>query len=320
MPQETAPAWSQAVSEKAYVGRYPTDLSVTAKLFEMLAETQMRLNDLDARLPPPLSRENTDTFGADDEIAEAQARAALHNLLFPNLPMEIYGNPHTSHHLGSSRNPSATRTSADRADAARAVNVESLAEMPEWGSSVEIPDGESTVPPPQFSPALPPKASRSMPVIHIQPPTTTATNSQGGTQREQAHTAPATHEQDDAPLNDVTVSVAEKERAKSVAKAPLSVKSMCQPPVYHEKAQQSQQSKPSLVVQVKPWDIVNQRLLSWALVWPAEDFIRSLEAIALGHQVCILCGGSPKKSDVCTSVLQVDEFSLTIYTMTILKR
>jgi hypothetical protein len=254
----------------------------------MLAETQMRLNDLDSRLPPPLSRENTDTLGADDEIAEAQARAALHNLLFPNLPMEIYGNPHTSHHLGSSRNPSDTRTSADRADAARAVDVKSVAEMPEWGSSVEIPDGESTVPPPQFSPALPPKDERSMPVIHIQPPTTTATNSQGGTQREQAHTASATYEQDNTTLNDVTLPVAETERAKSVAKAPLSVKTMCQPPVYHEKARGSQQSKPSNGVQANPWDIVNQRLLSWTLVWPAEDFIRSLEAIALGQQVRIL--------------------------------
>jgi hypothetical protein len=127
-----------------------------------------------------------------------------------------------------------------------------------------------------------------MPVIHIQPPTTTATNSQGGTQREQAHTASATHEQDDVPLNDVTVPVAETERGKSVANVPLSVKTMCQPPVYHQKARESRESKPSHAVQAKPWDIVNQRLLSWALVWPAEDFIRSLEAIALGHQVRIL--------------------------------
>lgn len=300
------------------------DPSIVEQLFEMLAETQMRLNDLDARLPPPLSRENTDTLGADDEVAEAQARAALHNLLFPNLPMDLpffvdqHGNPHTSHHLGSSRNPSNAKTPAERPDAA---DARSLAEMPEWGSSVEIPDGDSTVPPPQFSPALPPKDGRSMPTIHIQPPTTTASNSQGGTHHGQAHAAPGAYEQKAITLLDVAETVPSvTERAKSVANAPLSVKTMCQPPVYHETNERLQENTRAHAVQARPWDIVSQRLLSWALVWPAEDFVRSLEGIARSHQVRVIHCHRIARYLTLALLSQVDEFSLTIYTMTILKR
>lgn len=50
----------------------------------------------------------------------------------------------------------------------------------------------------------------------------------------------------------------------------------------------------------KPWDVVTQRLYSWALVWTQDDFVRALEHVALGHQV--------------------DEFALTIYMMMIFKR
>jgi len=34
-----------------------------------------------------------------------------------------------------------------------------------------------------------------------------------------------------------------------------------------------------------PWDLVTQRLYSWALVWEEETFLRALENISLGHQV-----------------------------------
>lgn len=257
----------------------------------MLAETQMRLNDLDARLPPPLSRENTDTLGADDEIAETQARAALHNLLFPNLPMDVpfsvdqRGNPHTSHHLASNQNPSNPRTFAGRSDAAGAVEAGSVAGMPEWGSSVEIPDGESSVPPLQISPKPPTKDARGLPIIHIQPPTTTTSNSQGGTQHAQVHVTSGTHDHDDVTLNDVPETTPAARREATSATRPLSVKNMCQPPVYEEKSHRISQSNQAHAPHTKPWDIVSQSLLSWALVWPAEDFVRSLESIALGQQV-----------------------------------
>jgi hypothetical protein len=35
----------------------------------------------------------------------------------------------------------------------------------------------------------------------------------------------------------------------------------------------------------QPWDIVTQRLYSWALVWEEETFVRALENISLGQQV-----------------------------------
>ena len=257
----------------------------------MLAETQMRLNDLDARLPPPLSRENTDTLGADDEIAETQARAALHNLLFPNLPMDVpfsvdqRGNPHTSHHLASNQNPSNPRTFAGRSDAAGAVEAGSVAGMPEWGSSVEIPDGESSVPPLQISPKPPTKDARGLPIIHIQPPTTTTSNSQGGTRHAQVHMTSGTRDHDDVTLNDVPETTSAVRREPTVANPPLSVKTMCQPPVYEEKSRWASQSSQAHAPHTKAWNIVSQRLLSWALVWPAEDFVRSLESIALGQQV-----------------------------------
>ena len=54
------------------------------------------------------------------------------------------------------------------------------------------------------------------------------------------------------------------------------------------------------VGQADPWDLVTQRLYSWALVWEDESFVRALEKISLGQQV--------------------EEFPLTIFTMMTFKR
>jgi len=35
----------------------------------------------------------------------------------------------------------------------------------------------------------------------------------------------------------------------------------------------------------QPWNLVTQKLYSWALSWPDEDYQRSMERISLGHQV-----------------------------------
>lgn len=58
-------------------------------------------------------------------------------------------------------------------------------------------------------------------------------------------------------------------------------------------------SSPS-IGQADPWDLVTQRLYSWALVWEDESFVRALEKISLGQQV--------------------EEFPLTIFTMMTFKR
>ncbi|KAK4685503.1 MFS transporter, UMF1 family, partial [Tremellales sp. Uapishka_1] len=49
-----------------------------------------------------------------------------------------------------------------------------------------------------------------------------------------------------------------------------------------------------------PWEIVTQRLYSWALVWEEESFVRALEKISLGQQV--------------------EEFPLTVFVMMTFKR
>lgn len=279
----------------------------------MLAETQNRLDDLDARLPPPTSRENTDTLGAEDEYAEAQARAALHNLLFPDLPMEVpffvdqYGNPHTSHHMGSSRNPFDNKPSAENvglADSEGGAEIETVfttvkgsegtarpngktarESLPEWGSAVEIPDGASSVPPPRFPPAVPPKYAPNTPIIHVQPPTTTATNSNGETRRGETVVSTRPSEAQ-VVLNDVTA-------ATPASAHPVRSQGAPSPPdlgaggraAQHPEEQARQVPLHPQAFPMKPWDIVTQRLLSWALVWPAEDFIRSLHAISLDQQV-----------------------------------
>ncbi|GHJ88570.1 hypothetical protein NliqN6_4972 [Naganishia liquefaciens] len=221
--QDTAPAWSQP-------------------LFEMLAETQMRLKDLDARMPPLSSRENTDTLAADDEIAEAQARAALHNLLFPNLPMEVpfgvdqHGNPHTSHHLSSNRSPSNTRTPGEDPQGIRATEKRLSVEMPEWGSSVEIPDGESSIPPPSCLSKMLAKIAGGLPTIHIQPPTTTESHSQGA-QHIPGQMATGKHKHDDIALYDVTEAVSVTERAATTAPIPPPDETLSQSPLHDKQAE-----------------------------------------------------------------------------------
>ncbi|RXK38177.1 hypothetical protein M231_04551 [Tremella mesenterica] len=51
---------------------------------------------------------------------------------------------------------------------------------------------------------------------------------------------------------------------------------------------------------IPPWDLITQRLYSWALVWEDESFVRALENVSLGKQV--------------------EEFPLTVFTMMTFKR
>jgi hypothetical protein len=50
----------------------------------------------------------------------------------------------------------------------------------------------------------------------------------------------------------------------------------------------------------EPWNLINQKLYSWALVWEEETYKRALENISLGHQI--------------------EEFALTTFMMMTYKR
>lgn len=229
---EVGPAWSRAVS--------PCDTSLAIvysliryalQLFAMLEAANARLEDLDHRLNASLQarRPRTETILSRDEVVdEAAARAALHNLLFPNHPVEIHGVSNEVKGSGVSHNRPQTPG--------------------------------------------PPK-------IHVQPPS--AEHSRLGKLSGPASTAAAQSLQ------------AEPQQNTSGTAAPTHATH--QPNLELSNAQwQHNQHFP------KPWDVVAQRLYSWALVWMQDDFVRTLEHVALGHQV--------------------DEFALTIYMMMIFKR
>ncbi|KAJ9126587.1 hypothetical protein QFC24_001616 [Naganishia onofrii] len=301
----------------------------------MLAETQTRLDELDARLPHSVTRENTDSLMPEDDFAETQARAALHNLLFPDLPMEIpffvdqYGNPHTSHHLGSSRNHLDTRefrgqeidTETDtRAKVetlcsdgqssentarggSRGANItDSKTDMSEWVSNADLPERYVTAYSTVMPPAVPKKADEAMPTIRIQSPTTNTTST-AGVHRSRGAPSPVSnighHIPEHEQLNDVTgASYSRRHAPHDVPPSP----GVHADGAIDRLAQEQTREDPLMerMQRSRAWDKVGQRLFSWALVWPAEDFYRSLKTIALDQQV--------------------DEFALTIYMMTIFKR
>lgn len=286
----------------------------------MLVETQTRLDELDARLPHIPPRKDTDSLLPDDDIAETQARAALHNLLFPDLPMEIpffvdqYGNPHTSHHLGSSRNhvdmrefrgkaastgtgmgakvetvltdgPDSDHTA--RGGDRRINNTVSKADRSEWASDAELPDRYVTAYSSVLPPEVPAKAAEGMPTIRVQSPTTNTT-SNTGVHRSRGAPSPVpiqtqydpAHEQ----LNDVTDASHGRNPVPHDVLPPTNAHARREVG-QHPHEQPMKETWMDRMQQSRAWDIVGQRLFSWALVWPAEDFVRSLKTIALDQQV-----------------------------------
>ncbi|KAJ9105144.1 hypothetical protein QFC19_003602 [Naganishia cerealis] len=302
--EDEAPLWSQP-------------------LFEMLAETQTRLNELDARLPYVATREVTDSLSPEDDFAETQARAALHNLLFPDLPMEVpffvdqYGNPHTSHHLGSSRNHVDTReirgrgTSTDTGFGAKVETLftdghssESTAregdrETESVGAKGVIPEGvplsdsadRQNGKPTFIPPVVRPKVKQDMPTIHIQSPTTNTTST-AGAQRSRNAPSPAFSRMRQNSKHDQLHDVAELSQENPLHGGESGPDGRASPvniPVHRSQDIQShEQMRTDALMQhiqrSRPWNIVTQRLFAWALVWPAEDFYRSLKTIALGQQ------------------------------------
>jgi hypothetical protein len=59
------------------------------QLFDMLEHTNARLDALDQRMSSGTQTGVSDSLPPEDDEEERAARAALHNLLFPDLPMDI---------------------------------------------------------------------------------------------------------------------------------------------------------------------------------------------------------------------------------------
>jgi len=235
------------------------------------------------------------------------ARAALHNLLFPDLPMEIplFGSGPYATPPRSQFRPDQAHVSEIRSDA------QTQAGLPDWGSSVDIPDGSSAPTAPMVP--IAPLGPLIAPTINVQPPTAEPSMT-GGARSHMTTATPRTHVE--AQLPDEARSTATARRVvpapkSRVSHSPASVKSHGNPRTApsttmhpsRETTQTTTHYEDPLLPDLpfpRPWDVVTQRLFSWALVWPPEDFVRSLENTALGKQV--------------------DEFALTIYMMTIFKR
>jgi hypothetical protein len=235
----------------------------------MLEQTNARLDALDDRMGGDGSHAPTDSMAPAGDDEELAARAALHNLLFPNLPMEIPL-------FGSGPYATPPRSQFQTPSRARDISAPQTAgQMPDWGSSVEIPDG-SSVPIAPIHPLGHP-VQPMPPTIHVQPPTAAQSIAEAA-----ARKAPSENKRSLEPETHTR----EYPAVSTIPPAP-SIRRFEDPLL------------PELPYP-RPWDIVTQRLFSWALVWPPEDFVRSLEQTALGQQV--------------------DEFGLTIYTMTLYKR
>ena len=272
----------------------------------MLEQTNARLDALDHRMSSSNQTGLSESLPSGDDEEEMAARAALHNLLFPDLPMEIplfgsgpYATPPRSHFRPGQAHISEIRSEARTQGA-----------LPDWGSSVDIPDGSSvpTAPMVPIAPLGPPIA----PTINVQPPTAEPSMTGGA----RSHLTTATPRVDmETHLPDEVRSTATARRVvhapnSKASQSPASLKShgnlRTAPSTMHPSRETTQTTThyedpllPDLPFP-RPWDVVTQRLFSWALIWPPEDFVRSLENTALGKQV--------------------DEFALTIYMMTIFKR
>jgi hypothetical protein len=277
----------------------------------MLEHTNARLDALDYRMSSSNETGPSESLPPVEEEEEMAARAALHNLLFPDLPMEVplfgsgpYATPPRSQFRSGNAHISEVKTDA-----------QSQARFPDWGSSVDIPDGSSvpTAPMVPIVPVIPiaPLGPPIAPTINVQPPTAEP-STYGDARSRTIHATPRStteHRLPEDARSTVTARHAVPAFEVQVSRSAASVDShgptRTSPFTVHPGGQAGPRKHyddpllPELPFP-RPWDVVTQRLFSWALVWPPEDFVRSLETTALGKQV--------------------DEFALAIYTMTIFKR
>lgn len=268
----------------------------------MLAQTNARLDDLNERVTYPHQGQGLDSPVTQSEEGEAQARAALHNLLFPDIPVEV---------------PNLIAGSSPRHESYHTAHTES--QLPQYA---QMPMPPQMMPPPQLPmqmpttnpgfmgirgwdpgmemglgstpmnapipPLAPPAPPPPPPIIHIQAPTSRGQTTPRATSNREPERAMSDKSETVVPAR------GSPSRKDQVLQEPRSATQSSSHPQEHE-------AEPSyLSPYPKPWDIVTQRLFSWALVWLETDFVRTLEKTALGYQV--------------------DEFALTIYSMVIFKR
>lgn len=264
----------------------------------MLEQTNARLDALDHRMSGSIQTGASESSPAGDDEEELAARAALHNLLFPDLPMDIPlfgGGPHAT--------PPRSQFRANQAQISDLMaENRTIGQLPDWGSSVDIPDGSSipTAPPGRVAP-IAPLGPPLTPIINIQPPTAQASTA-GGARSQVNRASPRSSPQQQQLDETKSLDGASHRTPVSRHLTPSKPARSQQAAAISDKGTEKDYEDPLLphLPSPRPWDVVTQRLFSWALVWPPEDFVRSLETTALGRQV--------------------DEFALTIYMMTIFKR
>jgi hypothetical protein len=163
-------------------------------------------------------------------------------------------------------------------------------DIPSWGSEVEMPVSES-MPPPPLAP----------PTIQVMAPTD---KNAAASRAQTASRAPTHVDIDIVHKKDISNDHSERDLPPLPKTKAETV--MSQGNHQHIRGPNTFDSPSSYDPLVPPlpspapWDIVTQRLYSWALVWMEKDFVDALENISLGSQV--------------------DEFALTIYTMMTFKR
>ncbi len=262
-------------------------LFMPAQLFDMLELTQVRLDQLEqSRLSGSHIEDRPNTPPAQDEEHEQVSRAALHNLLFPDMPVEVPSMPQPPPVHQAGQQPYAQQMYGQQ-------HPQQFGGVQGWDPIMggEVPRGFPS------APVIP--LPTAPPVIQVQAPTASNTNYAASRSRGTHTPTPAGN--DGIPLHEVAEEPSRESRSGLSARRDQSPERQdgVQDQEVLDSHNHSQHHRDE-VNYPRPWDIATQRLYSWALVWPADEFTRALKKIALGYQV--------------------DDFALTIYTMMIFKR
>ena len=205
-----------------------------------------------------------------------------------------------------------------------AVQADTSGDVISWGSEVELPEPGDAVPPPRVPPTINVQAPTDSNYGKSQREVTPSAPSRAG----QRTPRPLDVRIDEEPTTalpdprerDLPAPPPESVRLyhpSPVSKSPLLPtgqregiqvpKATGRRASMHEKAKEVDgwQSKTGYLIahqdipgpintttnDLVPWDLVTQRLYSWALVWEEESFVRALENISLGNQVSITRSG-----------------------------
>ena len=213
----------------------------------------------------------------------------------------------------------------------RLGRADAMGDVVSWGSEVEMPQPDETVPPPRAPPTINIQAPTESQATKSQRAVTPSGRSQGGSRNprpdptktlkepvmQDGTAAPFNPKERDLPPSpsEINRSIAPSPASKYIFRrtsAQQSLTSVENPltqlhdqesQTVYKTADQESTGRPSSIHRDKlhvidpinprmgdpaPWDLVTQRLYSWALVWEEHTFIRALENISLGNQVSSL--------------------------------